>query len=71
MEVNPFIPGYDAIKIRLVDTALKYDCPFPDKKYILLVRNTLHVPSMNNNLIPVFVLREAAIRVNDTLKIHK
>eukprot|EP00957_Ditylum_brightwellii_P020559 1550043-Ditylum_brightwellii.AAC.1 len=34
MEVNPFTPYYDAIKVKLVDTALKYDCPHEDKSYI-------------------------------------
>eukprot|EP00957_Ditylum_brightwellii_P170821 13001887-Ditylum_brightwellii.AAC.1 len=71
MEVNQFTPGYDAMKVRLVDFALQYDCPHTDKIYILLVRNALHVPSMDHNLIPPFVLREAEIRVNDTPKIHK
>eukprot|EP00957_Ditylum_brightwellii_P037955 2870736-Ditylum_brightwellii.AAC.1 len=44
MEVNQFKPDYDAIKLRLVDAALRYDCPFKDKAYILLARNPLHIP---------------------------
>eukprot|EP00957_Ditylum_brightwellii_P037203 2816596-Ditylum_brightwellii.AAC.2 len=71
MEVNPFIPDYDAMKVRFVDAALKYDYPHTDKRYFLLVRNALHVPSMDHNLLPPFVLREAGIRVNDTPKINK
>eukprot|EP00957_Ditylum_brightwellii_P122272 9324612-Ditylum_brightwellii.AAC.1 len=63
MEVNPFMPNYDATKVRLVDAALKYGYHFTDKTYILLVRNVLHVPSMDYNLLPPFVLREARIRV--------
>eukprot|EP00957_Ditylum_brightwellii_P128393 9792090-Ditylum_brightwellii.AAC.1 len=59
------------MKVKLVDAALKYDCPHQDKSYLLLVRNTLHVPSMDHNLIPPFMLREAGITVNDTPKIHK
>eukprot|EP00957_Ditylum_brightwellii_P184961 14086321-Ditylum_brightwellii.AAC.1 len=62
MEVNPFTPESDAMKVKLVDAALKYDFPHKDKSYILLVRNVLHVPSMDHNLIPLFVLREAGIR---------
>eukprot|EP00957_Ditylum_brightwellii_P002095 161173-Ditylum_brightwellii.AAC.1 len=69
--MNPFTPDYDAMKVRLGDAALKYDCPYTDKTYILLVSNTLYVPSMDHNLIPPFVLREAGLRVNDTSKIHK
>eukprot|EP00957_Ditylum_brightwellii_P035087 2660089-Ditylum_brightwellii.AAC.1 len=36
MEVNPFTPNYDTMKVKLVDAALKYDCPHEDKSYILL-----------------------------------
>jgi hypothetical protein len=71
MEVNPFTPDYDAIRVKLVDAVLKYNCPHEDKSYILLVRNALHVPSMDHNLIPPFMLREAGITVNETPKIHK
>eukprot|EP00957_Ditylum_brightwellii_P054990 4168206-Ditylum_brightwellii.AAC.1 len=61
MKVNPFTPDYDTIRVKLVDTALKYDCPHEDKSYILLARNALHVPSMDHNLKPPFMLREAGI----------
>ena len=40
------------------------------RSYILVLRNALHVPSMKNNLIPPFVMREAGIKVNDTPKIQ-
>eukprot|EP00957_Ditylum_brightwellii_P038013 2875018-Ditylum_brightwellii.AAC.1 len=33
MEVNPFMPEYDAMKVKLVDAALKYDCSHEDKSY--------------------------------------
>eukprot|EP00957_Ditylum_brightwellii_P156760 11931457-Ditylum_brightwellii.AAC.1 len=71
MKVNPFTPDYDAMKVKLVDAALKYDCIHEDKSYILLVRNALHVPSMIHNLIPSYMLREAGKTVNETPKIHK
>ena len=38
--------------------------------FLIVVRNALHVPSMEINLIPPFILREAGITVNDKLKIH-
>eukprot|EP00957_Ditylum_brightwellii_P065696 4983211-Ditylum_brightwellii.AAC.1 len=71
MEVHPFTPDYDAMKVKLVDAGLKYDCPNKDKLYILLLRNALYVPSMDHNLIPPFMLRKAGITVNKTPKIHK
>ena len=40
------------------------------RTYILIARNVLHVPSMEYELIPPFVLREAGMVVNDTAMIH-
>ena len=71
MEVNPLTPDYDAMKVKLVGAVLKYDYPHEGKSYTLLVRNALHVPSIDHNLIPPFMLREARITVNETPKIHK
>eukprot|EP00957_Ditylum_brightwellii_P077906 5921519-Ditylum_brightwellii.AAC.1 len=61
IKLNPFTPDYDAMKVKLVDAALKHDCPHEDKSYILLVRNALYTPSMDHNLIPPFMLRESGI----------
>ena len=36
-----------------------------------VLRNALYVPSMDNNLIPPFMLREMGVTVNDIPKIHK
>ena len=69
-DVNPFTPDYDSMQISIVDAAVRYDCPYNDRSYILVIRNALFVPSMKNNLIPPFVMREAGIRVNDTPKIQ-
>ena len=70
VEVNPFTPEYKAITAKVVDAAIRYDCPYEGKSYILIIRNAIHVPSMENNLIPPFLLREAGIIVNDKAKIH-
>eukprot|EP00957_Ditylum_brightwellii_P016835 1268714-Ditylum_brightwellii.AAC.1 len=59
------------MKVKLVDASLKYDCPHEDKLYILLARNALHVPSIDHNSIPPFMLREAGITVIQTPKINK
>ena len=70
MEVNPFTPQYMAMTARLVDGALMYDCPYNGKSYILVVQNAIHIPSMDNNLIPPFMMREARIVVNQKAKIR-
>jgi hypothetical protein len=69
-DVNPFTPDYAFMRISIVDATVRYDCLYDGKSYIFVVRNALHVPSMRNNLIPPFVMREAGIRVNDTPKIQ-
>ena len=45
--------------------------PFPNRKtYILVIRNAIYVPTMVNNLIPPFMMREAGINANERAKIH-
>ena len=47
IDVNPFTPDYDAIKVKLVDAAIRYDCPFSGTQYLLLIKNALYVPSID------------------------
>ena len=70
VDVAPFTTDYNPMSMELVDAALKYDCPYSGKSKILIIRRGLDVPSMSNNLIPLFMLREAGIRINEVPKIH-
>jgi hypothetical protein len=69
-DVNPFTPDYNPMQIPIVDAAIRCDCPYDGKMYVLVLRNALCVPSMKNNLVPPFVMREAGMRVNDTPKMQ-
>jgi hypothetical protein len=69
-DVNPFTPDYDPMQIPIVDAAVQHDCPYDGQMHILVLRNALHVPSMKNNLVPPFVMREAGMRANDTPKMQ-
>ena len=69
-DVNPFTPDYNSMQVNIVDAAVQYECPYDGEKYILVIRNALYVPSMKNNLIPPFVMREAGIQISDTPKIQ-
>ena len=69
--VEPFNPSIrTAKKVPIVDAAIAYDCPYLHKTFLLIVQNVLYIPSMDNNLIPPFILREAGLEVKDTPKIH-
>ena len=70
VDVAPFTPDYNPIRVELVDAALKYDCLYSGKSKILIIRRGLYVPSMSNNLLPPFMLREAGITINEVPKIH-
>ncbi len=69
--VQPFDSNLgSANNIPIVDAAIAYDCPYDHRTYILLVRNALYMPGLENNLLPPFILRQAGLQVNDTAKIH-
>ena len=68
MDVNEFTPDYDPMQLHIVYAAFQYECPYERTIHILAIQNTLHVPSMKNNLLTHFMIREAGVRVNDTAK---
>ena len=70
MDVAPFTPDYKPISVELVDAALKYECPYSGEIKILMIKRGLYLPSMTQNLLPPFMLREAGITINEVPKIH-
>ena len=70
VDVNPFAPDCPAMSVKVVDAAVKYECPHTGVDHLLLIHNALCVPSMRNNLVPPFAMREAGITANDAPKIH-
>ena len=58
VEVSPFTPDYKPIKVEVVNAVVQNDSPLDGKEYMLVIQNALCVPSMNNNLIPPFIMRE-------------
>ena len=49
-DVKAFSPDFQTMQIPIVDAAVRYDCPYDMKSYILVIRNALHVPSMGKQL---------------------
>ena len=70
VDVSAYSPDYPVHELPVVDAAIRYDDPYDGGIHYFIIRNALHVPSMKNNLIPPFIMREAGIAVNDTPKIH-
>ena len=67
--VTPFsgeLPPLDDVEIG--DVAMAYDHPQTGITYILVMRNALLIPTMDHNLIPPFLLREAGLFVDETPK---
>ena len=68
-EVNAFSPENEALQVPIVDAAIQEDCPYTGMSAILVLRGSLHMPSMNLNLVPPFMLRETELIVKDVPKI--
>ena len=67
--VNSFSESVGRLdNIRIVDIVMAYDCPYKSKTYLLLMRNTLHIPELPLNLIPPFIMREGGIIVDECPK---
>ena len=58
------------MEAELVDVALLYECPYEGKLHVLVIRNAIHIDSMENILIPPIILQEAGLQVNERAKIH-
>ena len=70
-EVVPFDPSIGSKKsVPIVDGDVAYDSSTTNKTYILLFRNALYIPTLETNLVPPFVMREAGLIVNDIPRIH-
>jgi hypothetical protein len=67
-EVSLYSPDYEPMQLPLVDAAVRYDRD--GRVYILLIQNALYVPSLDHNLLPSFMIREAEVIVKDTPKIQ-
>ena len=70
-DVNAFANDVRQMKrVTIKDMEIAYDCQYQKKKFLLIIKNALHVPSMNHNLIPSFILDEAGLEVDTKPKIY-
>jgi len=67
--VTPFseeLPVMEEIEIG--DVAMAYDDPILLRMYLLVMRNALLIPTMDHNLLPPFLIREASLFIDETPK---
>ena len=70
-DVNAFSDEVSQLqRIPINDVVIAYDCPYRLETYLLIIKNALHVPSMDHNLIPPFIMEEAGLDVDAKAKIH-
>ena len=56
------------ISVPVVDGVIAYECEYTGNTKLLMIRNALHLLSMNNHLIPPFMMRLAGLKVNECAK---
>ena len=54
--------------VEIGDVTIAYDDPRSGQTYILVICNALLIPSMEHNLIPPFLIREAELFLDETPK---
>ena len=57
-----------AIPVDVVDAAVVYDCEYSGSSYTMIIRNALYLKEMKVHLIPPFMMRLAAIEVDECPK---
>lgn len=67
--VTPFSNDLPSLeKVEIGDVALAYDDPYTCVTSLLVLRNVLLIPSMDHNLLPPFLIREASLYLDETPK---
>ena len=57
-------------KVSILYAAVQYTCQYMAQVYVLVFKDALSVPSIENNLIPPFIMRESDMEVKNTAEIN-
>ena len=68
--VQGYSPDMEVQELPIVDAAVAFRCPIDGVIKILHFPDSLYCESLNHNLIPPFIMREAGFIVNDVPRIH-
>jgi hypothetical protein len=67
--VTPFLSDIPPMEdVEIGDVAMAYDDPIRGTTYLLVMRNALLIPTMDHNLLPPFLAREAGLKIDETPK---
>ena len=67
--VTPFSSDLPAMEqVEIGDVAIAYDDPYSSRTFLLVIRNALLISSMDHNLLPPFLVREASLFLDETPK---
>ncbi len=67
--VTPFLSDIPPMEdVEIGDVAMVYNDPIRGTTYFLVVHNTLLIPTMDHNLLPPFLGKEAGLKINETTK---
>ena len=67
--VTPFSSDLPMMeRVEIGNVAMAYDCPYTGRTYLLFMPNSLLIPSMDHNLLPPFLIREASLFLDETPK---
>ena len=67
--VTPFSGDLPVMeRVEIGDVAIAFDDPFSGETFLLVMRNALLIPSMDHNLLPPFLIREASLFLDETPK---
>ena len=67
--VTPFSADLPVMEqVEIGDVAIAYNDPYSSRTYLLVMRNALLIPSMDHNLLPPFLVREASLFLDETPK---
>ena len=67
--VTPFLADLPVMEqVEIGDVAIAYDDPYSSRTFLLVMRNALLIPSMDHNLLPPFLVREASLFLDETPK---
>ncbi len=67
--VTPFSADLPVMeRVEIGDVAIAYEDPYSLETYLLMMRNTLLIPSMDHNLLPPFLVQEASLFLDETPK---